>query len=189
MNIELKSIQVYEKMSEETSAFTASIYIDGKKVGYTKNDGRGGATVYHADHHDYWPLIKEADEFCKKMPPFVYDVGRYGITEGGKPAQPIEVPADLESYIDDIVLKHIQERDRLRFEKNLKKHQLNSLCIGNEDSYNRITWPKKNSSYTIEELLKSEQGRKSIKDTIKKYKAKMLPNERLLNTNIPAYLL
>jgi len=47
MNITLKNVQVYPRMSEETTAFNATIYLDGKKVGEVKNQGHGGCNFYH----------------------------------------------------------------------------------------------------------------------------------------------
>lgn len=44
MKIELKSVKVYRGMSEETLAFTADVWIDGRKSFYAKNDGHGGET-------------------------------------------------------------------------------------------------------------------------------------------------
>jgi hypothetical protein len=34
MKIELKKVQIYNKLSEETTAFTADIYVNGVKAGY-----------------------------------------------------------------------------------------------------------------------------------------------------------
>ncbi len=85
MEIELKSIRFFERMSEETNAFRASLYIDGKPVGEAGNDGKGGPTWYRAAHPDYWPLIKNAEEYCKTLPPFVFGKGT--------PEQ-FEVPSD-----------------------------------------------------------------------------------------------
>ena len=45
MDIQLKSIKFSEHLSEETNAFTANLYVDGKKIGYCRNDGRGGNTL------------------------------------------------------------------------------------------------------------------------------------------------
>lgn len=44
MKIELKNFQFFERMSEETNAFVADVYVNGVKVAYAKNDGRGGET-------------------------------------------------------------------------------------------------------------------------------------------------
>ena len=42
--ISLKSIKVYEGMSEETHCFEANLYVDNKKLGRVSNSGRGGSS-------------------------------------------------------------------------------------------------------------------------------------------------
>ena len=42
MKIELKSIKHFPSMSEDSEAFNATIYVDGKKVGTAKDNGMGG---------------------------------------------------------------------------------------------------------------------------------------------------
>jgi hypothetical protein len=44
MEVELKKLAIYPRLSEETTAFAADLWIDGAKVGYAKNDGHGGMT-------------------------------------------------------------------------------------------------------------------------------------------------
>jgi hypothetical protein len=66
MTIELKNVKVAHHMSEETTAFTATLYINGKKAAHVKNDGRGG------DNHPWFldrELEKDFHEFCKSLPP------------------------------------------------------------------------------------------------------------------------
>ena len=46
--VELKSLDVARNLSEETLAFTATIYVDGDVAGRAKNRGRGGATMLTA---------------------------------------------------------------------------------------------------------------------------------------------
>ena len=43
-SIEVKSVKIAQHMSEETLAFTASLWVNGKRVGYLKNTGQGGPT-------------------------------------------------------------------------------------------------------------------------------------------------
>jgi len=65
-SIELKNVKVYVGMSQETTAFTASLYIDGKKAADVRNEGRGG---------DNWPSFADRDlrdrfyAFCESLPP------------------------------------------------------------------------------------------------------------------------
>ena len=46
MNITLKNLKIARHLSEETTAFTATIYVDGMSVGHVKNDGQGGSNSY-----------------------------------------------------------------------------------------------------------------------------------------------
>ena len=65
-SIQLKNVKVAHNMSEETVAFTASLYINGKKAADVRNDGRGG------DNHPWFfdrEEEKEFHEFCTTLPP------------------------------------------------------------------------------------------------------------------------
>ena len=44
MQIELRRIKVFQALSRETTAFTAELWCDGRKLGRALNDGGGGAT-------------------------------------------------------------------------------------------------------------------------------------------------
>jgi hypothetical protein len=44
MDIKLKNIHVDHRLSEETNAFTADLFINGKNVGTAMNSGQGGMT-------------------------------------------------------------------------------------------------------------------------------------------------
>ena len=65
MNVELKSVKVYDKLSEETICFTATIVINGKKVGEAKNDGHGGCTHYRFFDEK---IGEEFETYAKSLP-------------------------------------------------------------------------------------------------------------------------
>lgn len=44
--ITLRAIKVYDKLSEETLCFTATVYSGARKIGFARNDGRGGCNRY-----------------------------------------------------------------------------------------------------------------------------------------------
>ena len=44
-SIQLKNVKIAWHMSEGTTAFTASLYIDGKKAADVKNEGRGETII------------------------------------------------------------------------------------------------------------------------------------------------
>ena len=49
MQIELKRFTTNARLSQETTAFAADVWVDGKKVGHAENDGHGGATLVRLD--------------------------------------------------------------------------------------------------------------------------------------------
>jgi hypothetical protein len=51
--VSLKSIKHARQLSEETNAFTANVYIDGKKAGHAKNEGFGGSTNVYLDKRNW----------------------------------------------------------------------------------------------------------------------------------------
>ena len=61
MKIELKAIQYAAFSSEETSCYSANLYIDGRKIGTVDNDGRGGCDRFHGDY----TAFAAADAWCK----------------------------------------------------------------------------------------------------------------------------
>lgn len=48
LRLTVKNYKRVEWASEETDCYTASLYLDGKKIGTARNDGHGGA-----DYHDF----------------------------------------------------------------------------------------------------------------------------------------
>ena len=67
--VELKKIQHARNMSKETHAFTADVYIDGKKTAQAENNGWGGETCVDAIGKvvdGQWNRDPEADERLRK---------------------------------------------------------------------------------------------------------------------------
>lgn len=176
MKIELKKIAFYERMSEETNAFTADIYVNGVKTGYAKNDGRGGCTWYHA-FEGKENLLKEAEAYAKTLPPIPYDFGDRKTT--------IEV--DLEFLINDLLEKHLATKENAKFAKKREKACLTNIVYGVENgaSYKSVGW----KNFTIEQLLKMPKGVEAIKNAIVKVKGELKEGEKILNKNIPEELL
>ena len=42
MKLEVKNVKIHDDMSEETMCFSATLYVDGKRVATAKNNGHGG---------------------------------------------------------------------------------------------------------------------------------------------------
>ena len=86
-------------MSEETNAFTADVYVDGKKAGYAKNRGHGDPI--QVDWTDY-EFGRTVEAWAKALPPIESEWG--------------PVKNDIEIIIGDIVEKdrYTKHLNRLR---------------------------------------------------------------------------
>lgn len=125
MNIELKRLSVSERLSQETLAFAADVWIDGKKAGTAENSGHGGNTnVWIND-----PTLRAAAEtYAKSLPARVSTAAELGLTEKqfkefgyGKP-----LPMDLESLIDNMAAdQHAKKAETAQYKRWCKK----SVCF------------------------------------------------------------
>lgn len=179
MQIELRNIRVAEHMREETTAFTANLYVGNQKVAFVKNDGRGGSTNYQPFKQEDVPNIREAEEYCKTLPPAVYPET---VIDG----KPLTVPMNLENYIDDLLDKHLSQKEREKFNKRMEKHQEDSILYGIPGKqYYRLKLIK-----PIAEILKLPKGTEALKHNIQeKIIPRLKEGEAILNTNLPAGLM
>ena len=102
MNIELKNVKIYAGLSEETIAFNASLYIDGKKVGEARNAGHGGnndVDVFDKDGRWDIALIKQMETEAA-----THTWSYQGETHNH----------NLDSYIGDLVDTVQERRDKQR---------------------------------------------------------------------------
>ncbi|OIO40156.1 hypothetical protein AUJ10_03815 [Candidatus Pacearchaeota archaeon CG1_02_31_27] len=97
MKLELKSIKHSPSLSEETEAFTADLWVNGKKVAYCSNRGQGGCTDYHPYDPSLRPLLKEVEEYCKTLPPVK--------------SHNYELKMDLEFKIDTLLSEWLEAKD------------------------------------------------------------------------------
>ena len=105
--VEIKNLKVAEHLSEETLAFTASIWINGKKVGDAKNAGHGGMT--DVDLY-YWEgdqarrnneLHDELREYVKQFTWESFDKE--------------QVTHRVDTYIDELVSEEDERQNLKRF--------------------------------------------------------------------------
>lgn len=170
MNIELKNIKHSPSLSEETEAFTASLYINGKHAGYAKNAGRGGATNYYDKDAKGKELIKQAEDYTKTFK---------------EPDDPF-INMALEEKIDDLLYDHLQKKELEKFNKKLAKITDNGIAYGiPNDSYSYFTF-----NHSMEKFLSINKGIEHIKNLIRdKIIPKLGTDKIILNTNIPEKLL
>ena len=138
MKIELKKISFNERMSEETNAFTADLYINGKKVGYCKNEGHGGCTDYRGDSKECNVLITEAEKYFLSLP----KVKPNGYNFMLQPTLENAIDEQLEDYL------------KAKAQKKMEKHMENAILFGvpNGDSYVMIKFTKPLSAFLTFQL-------------------------------------
>ena len=163
MKIELKKISFNEIMSEETNCFVADLYVDGKKIGYCKNDGHGGCTDIHGNRKDDFEVIAKANEYCKTLPKEVM-FGR-------------EFEQTLEDVIDNLLFEYLKAKDKAKAEKKMLKQQLTGILFGvpNGDSYSYINYKQSLA------VFKKESLQKAVTNVRTKY---CTDGVEILNTNL-----
>jgi hypothetical protein len=167
MKIEVKNIKTNMAFSEETICFKADVYVNGKKVFYAENDGHGGMTSVMPYGIDERKIYHEVIEYL-----------------ASKGKDEIERKYPLEYLVDDVIDDYVNERERKKFNTKREKDAEKCLVIYKDDeySYSKISWGK----FTIDQLLKSPQGRNAIHTSVLKYKNM---GYKIHNNNIPAELL
>jgi hypothetical protein len=168
MKIELKQIKYSDWASEETSCFQANIYLNGKKVGFCNNDGKGGCTSYNRVTGISYEIIHEMETYCEGLPPIVYESNLY---EDGK----CVIKMTLEHYLDDLFYDYLKAK--------MKKKMDKAILIGKEDSYRIISFkmPLKDMWETHPQFFAQ-----TLKESLDKY---AVNGNTLLNNNIPQQFL
>lgn len=171
MKIELKNIKYSEWGSEETHCFQANIYLNGKKVGFCDNDGKGGCTNYCGIEHHWSNDIKLMEEYCKTLPPIVYDASL-----GGKS---FKIDMTLEHYLDNLLMDYLKGKEMAKMTKKMEK----AILIGNNRSYQIIGF-----KMPLKELWEKhpQYFTKTLKESLNKY---AINGNILLNNNIPQQFL
>jgi hypothetical protein len=96
VNIELRRITSNARLSRETNAFAADVWIDGELAATAHNDGGGGQTFMHFHSPE---LEAAAEQWARSLPP--------------EPSQFGPVPMNLPFYIDLLLEKHLREKHEL----------------------------------------------------------------------------
>lgn len=99
MKVELRNVKVHKDMSEETTCFSAQLWIDGAHAGAVKNDGQGGSNHYWFNNP---ALDKAFTEFAKTQPmdPEFAALG---------------VPMDSDIYVENLLNEHLERQKVARW--------------------------------------------------------------------------
>lgn len=131
MNIELKKIKIIKSMSQETTCFTADLWIDGEKAAYVSNRGTGGANFYHFFDKN---LQGSFFAYCKSLNPLQTDEYKHLFPNG--------LPMDADLLVGELLEKHQQIQ---WFKRQTKNKTLVKLC-----THKRGDWMIYNVSFTPE---------------------------------------
>ena len=175
MEIRLKNIYVGERLSRETTAFQATLYINGYRVGVITNEGQGGATMYRPRDDRGVSLIKEAELWCRGLAPLV-------ITDEIVNGKPVTIPMELEIYLDNLVTEWLNRKDLERFRRKAEKEMLTAILFGVPDRSFRVMKYRN----PIAGMIRFNKGVEQLRlDIHKKVMPMLQVNEKILNTNIP----
>jgi len=168
MKLELKNVKINETFSEETLMFMADLFVDGKKVGYASNDGRGGCTSYNA-YENQREVLGKAEAFALTLPSTITEFG----------GKDYEFKSSLESWIDDAVHKIFNDKAQAKAEKKMQLIMQTQIVWGipNGNTYKHLGFK---GGIKLDVLSKA-----SVKSLVDAVKSRMLPNEEIFNKNIP----
>lgn len=170
MNIELKKLKIYPAMSEETTAFSATLFIDGKEICQCKNDGRGGQTDIQG-YNDVREILEKANAFLKKQ------------RKGEK-----TYDGYLEDFVDNLVAKEDAKKQTDSIIKKMDKKCLNHIVIVNEKQFDEFKTGKSNSfeqftyKYKVPIAAIPEE---QLKASLLRIKKELKAGEIIYNKNIP----
>lgn len=113
MKIELRRFTTNARLSRETTAFAADVWVDGKKAGCAENDGHGGCTMVHLD-----PSVRgKVEAHGKTLVPAEYR----SFTGGAEWIVDQLVEAELQKRSDKAFAKKIANADKKEREQCAKQ--------------------------------------------------------------------
>ncbi len=115
MKIEVKNVKFVEAFSEETFCFTASIWVDGKKVGEASNRGHVGNTdlMYNDGYPSKSKIHKAIEEYCKTLPPMKSDMEVITLDDGEEIDRSWSMEYDPEMLIYELVSdEHTRQQNK-----------------------------------------------------------------------------
>ena len=166
MKLQLKNIKFYENLSEETNCFIADLFINGKKIAYVKNDGRGGSTDYGLYNIESKEILRETELYFNSMPMKRNEEFN------------INYQPTLESEIDELFEQWL----KIKADKKFNKDMENGILYGTDKRfyYNIVSW-----NTPIKKMLMTDKGKEIIRNKISHIKQN---GEIVFNTNIPKEL-
>lgn len=179
MNIEVKKISISDSLSEETLAYTANVYIDGKLSGAARNSGNGGATDISPFDVEGAQRIRAAEKWVASQPEVI-------VKSKSPDTADFVYKQDLADYVDSIVFAYDDKRNMEKHNRKAEKAMKDGIIFGLPDK----EFAGNKFSSSIEDILKQPNGQDVLLKSINK---NILPHLRdgdlILNTNLPKELM
>lgn len=98
MKFELKNVNFYPRLSEETNCFVASLYVDGKMICTVKNDGHGGCDMHELAKGRTRAELQAVHDWVKANVP-------------ARDYEGITIQPDLDTVVDELLMTHLATKD------------------------------------------------------------------------------
>lgn len=100
LRVQVKKFQHVPRMSQETTCFTADLWLNGRKVAYLQNNGRGEGS--HARPYEGGrDALRFFERLVETLPDVTIPATEYGAA--------FTVKSDMEHWIDEVVGDMIQD--------------------------------------------------------------------------------
>lgn len=153
MKIELRHVKIARRLSEETTAYAATIYVDGKPAFYATNHGHGGCDNYHAVAGYTGPSEAEIGAWLAENAP---PMGPYDPNPATRALYDNGTSCDLELFVGRLLAAHEASAERKRIEKKLDR-LLATVVVGIRDGA-LVTWKAAPTAETVARLVAKNPG-------------------------------
>jgi len=140
IQVELKNVKIAQQLSEETTAFTATVHVNGKRTAIAKNHGHGGSNVYDILDRDRWDAL---EAHVETLPPLPNEFLPNGL------------PMSVDLFVEELLLQWEQDVQLKRWCRKDLVYRLK----GDEKGRWRLM-PHRNDVVAAIEYIKNERGEK-----------------------------
>ena len=127
MKIELKNLKHFSRISDETNAFVADVYVDGVKTAHAENCGHGAETDIFAyvNQHE---RLDDAKAYCLSLPKIYSEEFNFDFKQ------------TIDYVVDKLVCDDLVKKEQIKMKKKLENDMTKGICFGTTDSYKIIYW-------------------------------------------------
>lgn len=136
--IVVKNVRYSPLASQETNYYTASVYLDGERLGEARNEGQGGSTWCCPVAPGNRPKMKEAEEYAESLPSITYEPERSPTDFSNYPLSAITLDMSLELLIDSLAEEVIIAKSLKLFEAKMKRLCKTKVVLKEDGTYTTL---------------------------------------------------